>query len=187
MLPLNWGRRRHLRLLRRHGRVAGPREPPRRPGARLEQRRAEMQRGIGMRKTALASVQAEAAASEASVASLEAEKAALLTRLADLEQLRQLKRRQVIQEAQELGRDVSDYQEGMWHRRKSMGGALVDFIEFAYAAGDPLQVGEGKGDEQEPFDLEPGEAWGLDGWERLGAAAGAAPRSARPPSSDAKK
>jgi len=38
------------------------------------------------------------------------------------------------------------------------GGALIDFIEFVYTAGEPLSVGEGKGEEQEAFDLEPGEA-----------------------------
>ena len=30
------------------------------------------------------------------------------------------------------------------------GGALVDFVEFIYTAGEPLVVGEGKGEEQEP-------------------------------------
>ena len=38
-----------------------------------------------------------------------------------------------------------------------LGGALIDFIEFVYTAGEPLSVGEGQGDEQEPFNLEPGE------------------------------
>ncbi|CAK9106577.1 unnamed protein product, partial [Durusdinium trenchii] len=36
-------------------------------------------------------------------------------------------------------------------------GALIDFIEFAFTTGEPLKIGEGKGDEQEPFTLEPGE------------------------------
>ena len=35
---------------------------------------------------------------------------------------------------------------------------MIDFIEFIYSAGEPLSVGEGKGEEQEAFDLEPGEA-----------------------------
>ena len=35
---------------------------------------------------------------------------------------------------------------------------MIDFIEFVYTAGEPLSVGEGKGEEQEAFDLEPGEA-----------------------------
>lgn len=43
------------------------------------------------------------------------------------------------------------------------GGALIDFIEFHYTAGDALSVGEGQGNEQEAFILEPGEVptpWG---------------------------
>ena len=46
------------------------------------------------------------------------------------------------------------------------GGALIDFIEFHYAAGDALSVGEGQGNEQEAFLLEPGEVpqpWGSCG------------------------
>ena len=43
------------------------------------------------------------------------------------------------------------------------GGALVDFVEFVYASGEASVVGEGKGEEQEPFDLEPGEAPGRAG------------------------
>ena len=39
----------------------------------------------------------------------------------------------------------------------SKGGALIDFIEFAFTTGEPLKIGEGKGDEQEPFTLEPRE------------------------------
>lgn len=42
-------------------------------------------------------------------------------------------------------------------RSMNSGGALVDFMEFVYATGS-LVVGEGKGDQQEPFNLEPGEA-----------------------------
>ena len=38
------------------------------------------------------------------------------------------------------------------------GGALIDFVEFVFVSGEPLVVGEGNGEEQEPFDLEPGEA-----------------------------
>ena len=34
----------------------------------------------------------------------------------------------------------------------------MDFVEFVYASGEPQVVGEGKGEEQEPFDLESGEA-----------------------------
>ena len=36
----------------------------------------------------------------------------------------------------------------------------MDFVEFVYASGEASVVGEGKGEEQEPFDLEPGEAPG---------------------------
>ncbi|CAE7838867.1 Prkcsh [Symbiodinium sp. CCMP2592] len=42
-------------------------------------------------------------------------------------------------------------------RKTSKGGALVDFVEFVYSSGEPQVVGEGKGEEQEPFDLESGE------------------------------
>ena len=179
--------------------------------ARLEQRRAEMQRGIEMRKAALSSMEAEAKAAEAQVAKLDAERAPLLARLKELEEIQKVKRAAVQKEAKELGRDASQYEEeekkvseyakwmekgevseySKWMEKggttendagaqnqvcsgtvcvtrkvaprkvvkeiKVRSGALIDFIEFHYTAGDALSVGEGQGNEQEAFILEPGE------------------------------
>ncbi|CAE7482809.1 unnamed protein product [Symbiodinium pilosum] len=171
--------------------------------ARMEQRRAEMERGIQKRQDALASAEAEVKDWAAKVAALEAEEVELEKRLQALQENKRQKREAVVKEAHEAGTEVasdlatddkkvSEYAKWMekgedaasaegtgakaeqecsdkvcvsrntvprreLRQIKVKSGALVDFVEFVYSSGEPLVVGEGKGDEQEPFDLEPGE------------------------------
>merc|ERR1719464_2488983 len=53
-------------------------------------------------------------------------------------------------------RKVVDYRRVQQVKVRS--GDLVDFVEFHFAKGEALVTGGGKGNEQEPFLLEPGEA-----------------------------
>ncbi|CAJ1379296.1 unnamed protein product [Effrenium voratum] len=165
---------------------------------RLEQRRAEMQKGILMREAALESMRAEVEEWRKTVAELDANAAPLSKEMLELEEVQRQKRAAVIKEAEQLGREadlvgqgaekkVSEYAKWMegggsgntaeqaeqvcsgsvciqrtavsrkeLRQIKVTSGALVDFMEFVYATGS-LVVGEGKGDQQEPFNLEPGE------------------------------
>ncbi|CAE7949455.1 unnamed protein product [Symbiodinium sp. KB8] len=173
--------------------------------ARLEQRRAEMERGIRKRQAALADAEAEVKEWTGKLAVLEAEEAELLKSLQARQEIRRQKRAAVVKEAEQAGREVapdlapeskkvSEYAKWMekgdsasegpgrpgasnseqvcsdkvciaraavarreLRQIKVKSGALVDFVEFVYASGEASVVGEGKGEEQEPFDLEPGE------------------------------
>ncbi|CAE7769698.1 unnamed protein product [Symbiodinium sp. CCMP2456] len=170
--------------------------------ARLEQRRAEMERGIRKRQAALADAEAEVKEWTGKLAVLEEEEAELLKSLQARQEIQRQKRAAVVKEAEQAGREVapdlapeskkvSEYAKWMekgdsvsegagtsnseqvcsdkvcisraavarrdLRQIKVKSGALVDFVEFVYASGEPQVVGEGKGEEQEPFDLEPGE------------------------------
>ncbi|CAE7772982.1 unnamed protein product [Symbiodinium microadriaticum] len=185
--------------------------------ARLEQRRAEMERGIRKRQAALADAEAEVKEWTGKLAVLEAEEAELLKSLQARQEIRRQKRAAVVKEARRVAvsraaalataqetpplkgqggqAQVTPSRWGIlglgpsllpapwawnaWNlqvcsdkvciaraavaRRElrqikvKSGGALVDFVEFVYASGEASVVGEGKGEEQEPFDLEPGE------------------------------
>ncbi|CAE6933381.1 unnamed protein product [Symbiodinium natans] len=172
--------------------------------ARMEQRRAEMERGIQRRQAALANSEAEVKDWTAKVAVLEAEEAELLKSLEVRQETQRQKRAAVVKEAEQAGREVapdlaledkkvSEYAKWMEKGGEAAGteggsatsseqacsgkvcisratvprrdlrqikvksGALIDFVEFVFVSGEPLVVGEGNGEEQEPFDLEPGE------------------------------
>lgn len=78
---------------------------------RLRQRRAEMRRGVAVRQEALGAMQRQAAERRERLVALEAQRPPLLEHLVGLEELQAESRKAARLEAQELGRDASEFDE----------------------------------------------------------------------------